>query len=279
MLRIVAVLLFFDTVEAQEPVTSEKTELVELLDSARKYQIRMTNPDAALQLREPAVLNFTNPERNQEHGSVFVWMHGDRPAAIGQFFRFDSMEQRATKHALHSLSASPLQATFNDEVAWAPEQAGLEWKSFADQVAVGPNHANRLLQMRQLVRRFRVSLFDPKGKPTELRLAPRPLFEYSAPKSGVTDGVIFSFVVATDPEAILLIEAFDEQGKTGFRYAFARFHFLKLSATEGESTVWEVQYDPTMRGNTFANPETIKKIYNSYHPKIHRSRNRDGADD
>ena len=121
--------------------------------------------------------------------------------------------------------------------------------------------------MRQLARRFKVTLIDPRDKSTELRPAPRPLLEYSAPKSGVTDGVILSYVVATDPEAILLIEAFDEQGATSFRYAFARFHFWRLTASDGERTVWDVEYDPSMSGNTFANPATFKRVYNSFHPR------------
>lgn len=250
----------------QEPATPENTELAELLASARDYEIRITKPDAVLTLREPPILNFTNPERNQERGSVFVWMREDRPAVIGQFFCFNVMGRRETKHALHSLSASPLQAKFNDTVAWSPQQPGLEWKTFADVPAVDASHAKRLLQMRQLTRRFQVNLIDPKEKTTELRLAPRPLFEYSAPKAGVTEGAIYSYVVATDPEAILLIEAFDEQGKSGFRYAFARFHFYRLTATDGDNTVWNVEFDPDMKGNTLGNPATIKKVYNSYHP-------------
>jgi hypothetical protein len=66
---------------------------------------------------------------------------------------------------------------------------------------------------------------------------------------------------------MLLIEAFDDKGETGFRYAFARFHFWKLTATDGERTVWDVEYDPSMSGTTFANPATLKKVYNSFHPR------------
>jgi hypothetical protein len=101
---------------------------------------------------------------------------------------------------------------------------------------------------------------------TELRLAPRPLYEYSAPRAGVTTGALFSYFVATDPEAILLVEAFDENGKTGFRYAFARFHFWRLTATYADRTVWEVAYDPSMSSNQSGKPETMKKVYNSYYP-------------
>ena len=254
------------TVAQDEPAIDGNAELANLLASAREYKLRLAKSDAELKFREPSVLNFTNPERNQERGSVFVWMHGDRPAAIGQFFRFTIRGTRLTKHAFHSLSGEPLEARFAEVVAWAPEKPGIEWKPFSDAPAPGPTRTSRLLQMRQLARRFKLTLISPRDKSEELRLAPRPLFEYSAQRSGVTDGVILSYVVATDPEAILLIEAFDEKAQTGFRYAFARFHFWRLTAADGDRTVWDVAYDSDMAGNSFANPDTVYKVYNSFHP-------------
>src|SRR5262245_7407012 len=253
--------------EKQPDKPDEKAELAELLDDAKNYTIRTVKPEGALKLRESAILNFTNPERNQELGSVFVWLDdADRPAVVGQFFRFDVRGQRLKKHALHSLVPGELEAKFNDKIAWTPDKPGVEWKSFPDAPAVAATQKERLLQMRQLVRPFKVNLIDPKDQVTELRLAPRPLFEYSAPKAGVTDGMILSYLVATDPEAILLVEAFNEKGKTGFRYAFARFHFWRLTATLGDKTVWDVEHDPIMSGNRFGNPASLKKVYNSYHP-------------
>ena len=250
---------------ARTAPADEKAELAELLDDARHYAIRSPKAEALFKLHEPPVLNFTNPERNQERGSVFVWLHEGRPAAIGQFFRFDTKTKRVKKHALHSLRPDALEAKFHDRVAWTPDQAGIEWKPFPDAPKAAATRNERLLQMRALARPFQLTLIDPREKTTDLRLAPRPLFEYAAPKVGVTDGVIFSYLVATDPEAILLIEAFDEDGKTGFRYAFARFHFWRLTANLGDKIVWDAAHDPTMNGNTFAHPDTIKKVYNSYH--------------
>ena len=246
--------------------SDEKAELADLLEDARHYAMRTTTPHVSLKLHEPPVFNFTNPERNQERGSVFVWLRDGRPAVIGQFFCFNKKDGRSKKHALHSLEQVPLEARFQDKLAWTPEQAGIAWRSFPEAPAVAPSRNQRLLQMRQLARPFQVTLSDPKEQTTELRLVPRPVFEYSAPQAGVTDGAIFLYVVGTDPEAILLVESFEEQKRTGFRYAFARFHFWKLTAQLTDRTVWEVEYDPSMSGNTFANPKTIKSIYNSFHP-------------
>jgi len=38
-----------------------------------------------------------------------------------------------------------------------------------------------------------------------------------------------------------------------------------LTAKLADKTAWETAYDPTQSGNTFANPRTMKKIYNSFH--------------
>src|SRR5207249_1462916 len=83
--------------EQSKKQSDEKTELADLLDDARQYAIRTTTPEALLKLHEPPVFNFTNAERNQERGSVFVWLHDGRPTVIGQFFRFNKQDQRSKK--------------------------------------------------------------------------------------------------------------------------------------------------------------------------------------
>jgi hypothetical protein len=249
----------------------EKAELAEFLADAKKYDIRTTGKqEVAFKLRESALLNFTNPERNQECGSVFVWLDPDgRPAVMGQFFWYSTRAgARLKKHAMHSLAPVELEAKYGDRAAWTPDRAGVEWKAFPEAPAVGANKRERLSQMKQLAQAFKVTLTDPRtpDKPTELRRLDSPLFAYAAPKQGVTDGAIFSYVVATDPEAILLVEAFDEKGKTGFRYAFARFHFWRLTATLADKAVWDVGHDPSMTNNPLATPANMKKVYNSYNP-------------
>lgn len=54
--------------------------------------------------------------------------------------------------------------------------------------------------MRALAREFKASVDLEEGG-TELRQLPQPLFRYESK----SDGAIFAFVLATDPEALLLI--------------------------------------------------------------------------
>jgi hypothetical protein len=254
--------------EKADKAPDAKAELAEFLDDAKNYTIRtVTKPEVELKFHVTPVLNFTNPERNQELGSVFVWLDDNgRPAVLGQFFKHDAQTARRKKHAMHSLAAVELEAKFRDKIAWAPEVPGVEWKSFPEAPAVAAAQGERRRQMKRLAEPFKVDLFESKDKVVELRRAPTPLFEYSAPKAGVTDGAIFSYLIATDPEAILVVEAFDEKGKTGFRYAFARFHFRRLTAKLADKTVWEAEYDGSMIYNTIGQPATMKKVYNSYVP-------------
>jgi hypothetical protein len=86
----------------------------------------------------------------------------------------------------------------------------------------------------------------------------------------VVDGAIFSFVVATDPEVLLLIEAFEETRNTapaaGFRYAFARYHYWYVAAYDGDKKILEAPLDRAHELNYLGDAENIGKAYNSFHP-------------
>jgi hypothetical protein len=265
---VVGVLLGPNAGWAQQSAT--KTESPPFLDDAKKYVIESVQDRAKLKLNEKSLFNWTNPTRQQERGAIFVWLHEDRPLAIGSLFTYEFNNKVYTKHEFHSLAAGPLQASFDGTLAWTPKSAGIDWQSFRDGPTPGTTHVNRLLQMRQLARQFRAELIDPKNQKNELRLAPRPLFDYSAPKAGVIDGVILSFVVATDPEVLLLIEAFDEDRNgtraTGFRYAFARFHYWNVVAYADDKKVWEAPLDKAHELNYLGDRENMVKVYNTFHP-------------
>ncbi|MDZ4688952.1 MAG: hypothetical protein SH850_28075 [Planctomycetaceae bacterium] len=241
------------------------------LDDARRYVIETLPGHTKLALREQSLLNWTNPVRQQERGALYVWLNGQRPAAVGSLFTYEYNDTVYSKHEFHSLSAGPLNATFEGQPAWTPDRPGLVWTDVPDAPAPANAHVGRSLQMRQLARSFRAELIDPKGEKNELRLSPRPLYEYAAPEAGVVDGAILSFVVATDPEVLLVVEAYDEprNGKpaTGYRYALARFHYWQLKVSRGDQLVWEAALDKAHEQNKLGDRENMSKIYNSFHPQ------------
>jgi hypothetical protein len=249
----------------------QEAEPPAFLHDARKYDIESGPERTRLVLREQSLLNWTNPIRQQERGALYVWLRGERPEAIGTLFTYQYNETVYFKHEFHSLTVMPLKATFEKQLAWTPDRPGVVWHDLPDSPQPAALHVGRALQMRQLARGFRAELIDPKGERTELRLASRPLYEYAAPNAGILDGAILSFVVATDPEVLLLIEAFDEtrsgQRATGFRYAFARFHYWQLRVFRDDAVVWEAPLDKTHEQNNLGDRGNLTKSYNSFHPR------------
>ncbi len=240
------------------------------LEDARKYVIQTVPEGTRLELNEKSLLNWTNPARQQERGATYVWMHKQRPYAIATMFSYVYNEKVSVKHEFHSLAPGPLRATFDGKLAWAPRQLGLVWKDVPEAPEPAGTRVGRLLQMRQLARSFRAELTSPKNDHNDLRLAPRPLLEYSSPETGVSDGVILSFVLATDPEVLLLMESFDETRNptraAGFRYAFARFHYWDVAAFHGDDKIWQMPLDKSHENNNLGDAEGLSKIYNSFHP-------------
>jgi hypothetical protein len=253
-----------------EDSTDGKESLQPFLEDARKYSIQLSN-GTKLQLHEKSLFNWTNPVRQQERGAIYVWLHEGRPQVIGSLFTYQLNDKVHEKHEMHSLASGPLQATFDGTLAWTPKEPGVIWHEFEKSPAPASTRIARQLQMRQLSRRFRAELTDLESQKNELRLAPRPLYEYSASADGVLDGLIFSYVVATDPEVLLLIESYDQERngarQSGFRYAFARFHYWHVAAFEGDRKIWEAPLDRSHERNAIGNPANIGKIYNSFHPR------------
>ncbi len=250
---------------------SEPIEQSKFLDEAKKYVIESPSDRAKLVLNEKSLLNWTNPVRQQERGAVYIWSLNERPYAIGSLFTYEYENKVFSKHEFHSLSTKPLKSSYDGKLAWTPKTAGIEWRQFKDAPDVASTHNARLLQFRQLCRPFRGELIDPKNERTELRLVSRPLITYSAPKQHVLDGALFSLAVATDPEVLILIEAFEEDVngslQKGFRYGFARFHYWNLVVYDGDTKVWEAPLDRSHETNQIGAVENIGKVYNSYHPK------------
>lgn len=246
-------------------------ESAPFIEDARKYVIESVKDKGTLKLNEKSLMNWTNPARQQERGAIYVWSLDERPVAIGSLFTYEFNEKVYAKHEFHSFAVGPLKSSFDGTLAWAPKGAGVEWRTFNDSPQPGTTHTARLLQMRQLARPFRGELVSPKEERTELRLISRPLIEYLSPKNGVIDGAIFSFAVATDPEVLLLIEAFESNvngvSRLGFRHAFARFHYWNVSIYDGDKKVWDAPLDTTHESNPIGDKKNIEKTYNSYHPK------------
>jgi hypothetical protein len=245
-------------------VGAPQSALAEFLADAKTYVMTIgSGRSQPLELSPQPLLHWANPARNGEDGAVYVWLKDGRPEVIGSVFEYPSRGLVIRKHAFHSLSDEPLKAEFATTLVWSPKTAGVTFQPVAGAPPPADNARRRLSQMRELARQFSVELVDLREGKSELRLMTQPLIRYE-PKAGPTqDGAIFAFAIGTDPEALLLLESHQAGDATRWEYAFARFHFVTLTAKHDGKQVWQVEPDRDMMRTVFGNDAQREKIYYS----------------
>ncbi len=244
-----------------------RAEYARFRQAIKAYRPVVAATNRSLPLGAEPLLNWGNPVRQQERGSVFIWTQDGRPSILGSAFTYVYENTKYDKHEFVSLAAEPLRMTLGDEVVWAPAGNTVAWREPPRLPTPATSEPQRLTQMRGLARTFQVRLVSDTGDRTQLRVMTQPLFRYTAPDANVIDGAMFSFVVATDPEALLLIEAVGPAGDATWRYAFARFHYWQLDAIDATGeTVWTAEADYTQAAHKRGDASQLQKTYVSFHP-------------
>jgi hypothetical protein len=160
-----------------------------------------------------------------------------------------------------------LPANSNATVVWSPSTAGLEFKDVPDAPATADTPTARLRQMKAIAERFKGTMTGWKGDNSdreELRLLLRPLYRYelkeaTEPNPNLKDGALFAFVMGTDPEIVLVLEAIGQASEAVWQYAFARATSGGLEAKFDGTVVWTADKFPANRVPT--NPQvTLRRL-------------------
>jgi hypothetical protein len=178
-------------------------------------------------------------------GAVFFWS-GDqgRPEAVLQVFQVKNQVDSGGHWVQEFISLSP--GSFTSErrgkASWSPRRPGVEFRPIPDAPKPADAPAQRYRQIRALAQDFRVTDNFKNHGWSELRLLPTPVARYGKPGSGVLDGALFTFALATDPEAFVFIEARETPGGLQWQYAFAPMSCFELKGTLKGKAVWDVPY-------------------------------------
>jgi hypothetical protein len=211
-------------------------------EAVARYRIELgTDPPRPLTLHPEPVLRWTNPLRNASDGASFVWLADGRPEVAACFYRYNAEGGQIEDHEFQSLSTTTLVATREGQVVWAPPQAGVTLAPVAGSPAPADSPTARLPQMRALAREFKASL-DLSDNQTELRLLPQPLYRYEPKRAELVDGALFAFVLTTDPEVLLLLEARRprEGAPAAWQFGLARMSMVNLKAEHQGRPIWNV---------------------------------------
>ena len=217
--------------------------LRKLMDESLAWDELFVNDRSATPMTAKVVLRWTNNTRGSEDGMTVLYLADGRPEAVCCFYPWE----KSLIHEFDSMSRGTLLAKRDGEVFWSPEKPGVQFQSIpaADVPAEMP--VARLRQMKLLASQFSSTMLGWRADKSDrevLRLLPQPLYRYDSKRSDVLDGAVFAFVQGTDPESLLLVEAFKTGVGFEWQFAFVRRTSGELEGRHKEVIVWHADRFP-----------------------------------
>jgi hypothetical protein len=232
--------------DAQQDVRQKRLEWLQT--RADEFEIHAGDSNGPrLKRGEKPILRWSNPTREfVNDGAMFLYFDGGRPRAVVNVWvrsREKSLTRGEFWRELISLSDEPLVCQRAGRTIWSPPQGGLVDQPIEGAEPPAESATRRLVQMRELARRFRASSYKDDGAANDLRLMPQPLFRYQDHAPGIVDGALFAFAEGNDAEALLLIEATTSDGGAGreWRYALSRMTSYRVAVRLDEEEVFVVE--------------------------------------
>jgi hypothetical protein len=230
----------------------EPKRLNELIEKSVHWYDVLPDGDTAALTPVP-VLRWRNVVRGQEGEAMMViWPHKGRPVAMASIFPWNGN----MCHEFDSLSReNKLIARDKDRVIWSPQTAGVEFKEVPRAPRPAKTAAERLRQMKAIAERIKATMTGWQADNADqepLRLLPRPLYRYDLtnakePDPNLLDGALFAYVLGTDPEVVLVLEAVGTADKADWQYALARATAGGLEVKLGDEVVWTARKGPPNR--------------------------------
>lgn len=218
--------------------------LRKLMDESLSWTELFANERSATPMTAKVVLRWANNTRGSEDGMTVLYFADGRPEAVCCVYPWE----KTLAHEFDSLSRGRLLAKRDGAVVWNPEKPGLRFLPIPAADAPAETPAARLRQMKTLANQFSSTMLGWRADKSDrepLRLLPQPLYRYDSKRSDVLDGAVFAFVQGTDPESLLLLEAFQVGERFEWQFAFVRRTSGELEGRHQETIVWHVDRFPT----------------------------------
>jgi hypothetical protein len=211
---------------------------------ATTYTIRFAGSDRPLVLQPEPILKWTNPVIGSIYGDVFIWTENGRPEAVASIYKFYSpLTHRANE--FHSFALGKLTGVREGVDVWTPSRPGLELKAIPGASAPADTAAARIRQMRAIAQEFTGIQTSREGVTRDMRLLAQPIYRYENTKGDLIDGGLFVFVLGTDPEAFLLIEARrNKSGAFEWQFGATRMNSITLRINHKGREIWSAPEIP-----------------------------------
>jgi hypothetical protein len=233
--------------EAARPAEDSQVEKVraELVKSIEWNQYFLGDADEPL--KPHVIMKWNNQVRGGGTvvGLSVVWTDEMRPQVIASIYPWEGI---LTQEYDVLARDDKIVAKANERVVWRPATTGIDFRAFPRAPSPAKTQAQRRLQIKELAEQFEVTMIGwslEKADREQLRLLPQPLYRYGGEGKDVLDGALFGYVIGTDPEAALMIEAFrTKDGDYQWQYAFVRQTSGGLEAKLRDEVVWTAAKRP-----------------------------------
>jgi hypothetical protein len=229
--------------ENREAVRKERLEQMRKLVGALKVEVGPEGSTKAGTLKTDPLLRFDDATRDFYDGSLWLFADGGRPhllVALERYPEFWAFE-------LTLISPPPLSLTNSQGWTWKPRLPAFPDRTVPDAIP-SERSAARKQEMSKVAERFTAKeIYRDEGR-RELRLMPRPIWQYQDEKQGVLDGALFALANGTNPEVLLVLEArADKDGKRAWYFGVGRLGAARLEAQLDGKVVWEAEPVGPMR--------------------------------
>jgi hypothetical protein len=208
-------LCFWGALSVPAPLRGEEpadAKLKKLADGARAraegMEVKFGERAKKAALHTDPLIKYTDVPRQIEMATLWLWHDDGRPVALGKVEAYPGKGAPNWLYCFASASSELVETKWADGHEFQARKAGIEWTAL-EGPAPKDTAVARLRQMKELFGRFSTKTHDDILKTSdELRPLARPLHEYTAPKHGVVQGVLFGFAAnGTNPDVVVALEA------------------------------------------------------------------------
>lgn len=194
---------------------------------------------------EPA-MRYNDTPRGVVDASVWILGAKGRPPAVLvlEFYDNDTV--------MYELTANdePPQSVKGSTWEWKPENSKFEWVKILLDASPGATARLRQSQLKLLIRDFAASE-EFNGQTYQLRILPRPIYEYEDNEHGVLSGAVFVIANGTNAEILMLVEARAPNGDAPAHWVagFSRLATASLEVTYAKGDFWNSAQEPEYSPN------------------------------
>lgn len=224
--------------KAEKPKAEKKTDLEIKIDSSLdRYKVFEGTDTKPMKSVYP-VLAWTNPVAGTSRkAKTVLFVKDGQPKCVCCIWPSGSR----LYHEFGALTRKSLQGELDGNRKWLFDEESITFKPIPESGEPAKDRRRRLVQMRQLSRRFAAVEMENRKREddrVQLRMLTTPLYRYEQESEQIVDGCLFCFADGTDPEAVLVIEAVKKNNSTRWEYAFMRRTTLPVTGQLDGATVW-----------------------------------------